>query len=65
MLIEAMNPVAQGLAIHTPDARRFLPAAALQYRRQRQKSAALIGVLGTGRKLAKLGWGETGSYLHR
>ena len=35
VLVEAMNPIAQGLAIHAANPRRFRPAHAINNRRKR------------------------------
>ena len=53
-LVEAVDPIAQGLAIHAADARGLRPAHPVQDRRQRQKTPALVGVLGRGREPAQL-----------
>ena len=45
LLIEAMHPVAQRLAIHAADAGRLLAIHPVANRRQRQQSPRLIGVL--------------------
>jgi hypothetical protein len=44
--VEAVNPVAQRLAIHPADPRRLRPAHPVQHRGQRQQAPALVGVLG-------------------
>ena len=43
--VEAMNPVAQGLAVHAADLGRLGAAHPLENRRQRQKPPALVVVL--------------------
>src|SRR5687768_4021870 len=44
-LVEAVNPVTQGLAVHAADARRICPTYPVQDRREGQKASALTGVL--------------------
>jgi hypothetical protein len=44
MLVKAMDPVAQRLAIHAADPRRIGPVHAVQDRCERQKTPALVRV---------------------
>ena len=46
LLVEAMHPIAQRLAIHAADARRGLAIHAVANRRQRKQPPRLIGILG-------------------
>ena len=64
-LVEAVNPVAQGLAVHAADARGLGPAHPIQDRGQRQQAPALAGVLGCGRKPTKLTGREIRPYSDR
>ncbi len=48
--VEAMNPVAQRLAIHAADLRRRSPVHFISNRSQRQKTTALAHALSTGQR---------------
>ena len=52
--VEAMNPVAQSLAIHAADPRRLRPRPALRHRRQGQKAPRLRAILRARRKSTQL-----------
>lgn len=52
--VEAMDPVAERLAVHAADLRRLRPAHPVQGRRDRQQATALVRVLRARRKTAKL-----------
>ena len=52
--VEAMNPVAQRLAIHAADLRRRAPVHSISNRSQRQKTTALADVLRPASERAKL-----------
>src|SRR3954468_18194426 len=54
VLVEAMDPVSQGLAIHAADAGGLCPVHPVQDRGEGQQASALVGVLRYGRKPAKL-----------
>src|SRR4051794_20274160 len=54
VLVEAMDPVSQGLAIHAADAGGLYPVHPVQDRGEGQQASALVGVLRYGRKPAKL-----------
>jgi hypothetical protein len=54
MLIEAVDPIAKGLAVHAADARCVGPVHAVQDGGQRQQAPALVHILGCGREPSKL-----------
>jgi hypothetical protein len=53
-LVEAVDPISKGLAIHAADARRLRPAHPVQHRSQGQQAPALVHMLRPGGKPAKL-----------
>ncbi len=53
-LVEAVDPIAQGLAIHAADACRLGPAHPVEDGREGQQASALVGILRRCRKAAKL-----------
>jgi hypothetical protein len=52
-LVEAVDPVTQGLPVHAADACRVRPAHPVQDRGNRQQTTALVGVLRRGRQSTK------------
>jgi hypothetical protein len=65
VFVEAVNPLAQRLAIHAADPRGFGSAHPVQDRSERQQTPALVGVLRRRRKAAQLTGREIRPYLHR
>lgn len=63
-LVEAVNPVAQGLAVHAAEARRLAPAHPVQDGGEGQKATALVGVLRRGREPTKLMGREVRPHPH-
>ena len=53
-LVEAVDPIAQGLAVHAAEARRLAPTHPVQDGGEGQKATALVGVLRRGRQSTKL-----------
>jgi hypothetical protein len=52
--VEAMHPVAKRLPVHAADPGRVAPAHPVTHRRQRQQTAALMSIPGTGREPSQL-----------
>jgi hypothetical protein len=64
-LVEAVDPVAQGLPVHAADPCRVRPAHPIEDGSQRQQASALVGILCRGRKAAKLSGREVRPHTHR
>ena len=63
--VEAVHPVAQGLAVHAADPRRSGPAHPVQHRRNGQQAPALVGVLRGRRDPPQLSGRKICPHLHR
>ncbi|HET6746069.1 MAG TPA: hypothetical protein VFH90_09520, partial [Candidatus Limnocylindria bacterium] len=63
--VEAVHPVAQGLAVHAGAARRVLPTGALQHQRDGQEPPRLVRRRRRPRLLPHLGRRQIRPYRHR
>lgn len=65
LFVEAVDPIAQGLAIHATDPGRLLAVHPVEHGCQRQQPSALVGMLRRGSEPPQVGSRVVRSKLHR